>query len=58
MTSLGHWLDSVGLGQYAAAFEKHGIDWDILPQLNDGLLKDVGVVATGDRVRLLSAINR
>ena len=47
MTSLECWLDSAGVGHYAAAFEKHGIDWDVLPQLNDGLLKDV----EGDRRR-------
>ncbi len=56
MTSLGQWLDSVGLGQYAGAFEQHAIGWDVLPNLNHSILKDVGVTAAGDRVRLLSAI--
>jgi class 3 adenylate cyclase len=58
MTSVGHWLDSVGLGQYTEAFEKNAISWDVLPQLNHGLLKDVGVIAAGDRVRLLTAIKQ
>lgn len=49
MTSLERWLDSVGPAQYAAALDKHGIDWDVSPRLNDDLLKDVGVNAAGDR---------
>jgi hypothetical protein len=56
MTSLREWLDSIGLGQYAAAFAEHSIDWDVLPNLNHQVLKDVGVIAAGDRIRLLSAI--
>jgi SAM domain (Sterile alpha motif) len=56
MTSLRQWLDSIGLGAYAGAFEKHSIDWDVLPKLNHSLLKDIGVISAGDRIRLLSAI--
>jgi class 3 adenylate cyclase/tetratricopeptide (TPR) repeat protein len=56
MTSLRQWLDSIGLGQYAGAFEKHSIDWDVLRKLNHSVLKDIGVVSAGDRIRLLSAI--
>jgi class 3 adenylate cyclase/tetratricopeptide (TPR) repeat protein len=56
MTSLRQWLDSIGLGQYAGAFEKHSIDWDVLRKLNHSVLKDVGVISAGDRIRLLSAI--
>ena len=55
--NLGQWLDSVGLGQYAGAFEQHAISWDVLPNLNHSILKDVGVNAAGDRVRILTAIN-
>jgi class 3 adenylate cyclase/tetratricopeptide (TPR) repeat protein len=56
MTNLGQWLHSVGLGQYARAFEENAIGWDVLPKLDHSVLKDVGVIAAGDRVRLLSAI--
>jgi class 3 adenylate cyclase len=56
MTSLREWLGSIGLDQYAAAFAEHSIDWDVLPNLNHQVLKDVGVLAAGDRIRLLSAI--
>src|SRR5262245_7468748 len=56
MTELRQWLDSIGLGQYAGAFEEHSIDWDVLRKLNHGVLKDIGVISAGDRIRLLSAI--
>src|SRR5262245_4668236 len=56
MTSLGEWLDSVGLGQYAEVFAEHAIGWDVLPHLDHSILKDIGVRAAGDRVRILSAI--
>jgi hypothetical protein len=56
MTSLRQWLDSIGLGQYAGAFEKHSIEWDVLRKLNHSVLKDIGVTSAGDRIRLLSAI--
>ena len=56
MTGLGGWLDSIGLGQYADAFEEHAIGWDVLSQLDHDVLKDVGVRAAGDRVRILRAV--
>ena len=56
MTSLGEWLDSVGLGQYAEAFAEHAIGWDVLSHLDHSILKDIGVRAAGDRVRILRAI--
>ena len=56
MDSVAQWLDSLGLGQYAAAFSENEIGWDVLPHLDHEVLKDVGVRAAGDRVRLLTAI--
>src|SRR5262249_4588824 len=56
MTSLSQWLDSIGLGKYAEAFKKHSVDWDVLEKLNHSLLKDIGVISAGDRIRLLNAI--
>ena len=56
MTSLGEWLDSVGLGQYAEAFAEHAIGWDVLSHLDHSILKDIGVRAAGDRVRILRAV--
>ncbi|HKJ51571.1 MAG TPA: adenylate/guanylate cyclase domain-containing protein [Gammaproteobacteria bacterium] len=50
------WLDSLGLGEYAAAFTDNKIDAMILGQLSDDDLKALGVSALGDRKRLLAAI--
>ena len=56
MTNLGEWLESLGLAQYAEAFNEHAIGWDVLSQLDHSLLKDIGVRAVGDRVRILRAV--
>ena len=56
MTDVGEWLDSIGLGQYTEAFEKNAIGWDVLSHLDHDVLKDIGVYAAGDRVRILYAI--
>jgi len=52
---IGHWLRSVGLSQYEAAFRASEIDADILPELTDGDLEKLGV-PLGHRKRLLKAI--
>ena len=53
---VGSWLRSLGLGQYEANFRDNEIDADLLPRLTDDDLKDIGVSALGDRLRLLDAI--
>jgi hypothetical protein len=53
---IGSWLRSLGLGQYEATFRDNKIAADLLPRLTDAGLKDVGVSALGDRLRLLDAI--
>ncbi len=50
------WLRGLGLGHYEANFRDNKIDADLLPKLTADDLKDVGVSAVGDRVRLLAAI--
>jgi len=50
------WLDSLGLGKYARAFADHAVDASVLPRLTAEDLKELGVVAVGDRRRLLDAI--
>jgi class 3 adenylate cyclase len=52
---VGEWLRSLGLGQYEAAFRESEIDADVLPELNDQHLKDLGV-ALGHRLKILRAI--
>ena len=52
---IGAWLRSLGLGRYEAAFCDNSIDADVLPDLTDGDLAQLGV-NLADRKRLLKAI--
>jgi class 3 adenylate cyclase/tetratricopeptide (TPR) repeat protein len=59
MTNAGDirtWLAGQGLAKYSEAFASNDIDLDVLPELNDADLKDLGVASLGDRKRLLKAI--
>jgi SAM domain (Sterile alpha motif) len=55
---LGGWLRGLGLGQYEANFRDNKIDADLLSRLTGDDLKDIGVFALGDRLRLLSTAER
>jgi class 3 adenylate cyclase/predicted ATPase len=50
-----HWLDDIGLGQYADIFEQNRVDLDVLPDLTEADLAELGV-PLGDRKRLLRAL--
>src|SRR6516225_4823889 len=54
--NVGRWLRGLGFGQYEANFRDNKIDADLMPQLTDAGLKDIGISALGDRLRLLGAI--
>src|SRR5690348_1598113 len=54
---VGGWLKSLGLGQYEALFRANDIDADILPELTDVDLEQLGV-SLGHRKRLVRAIAR
>ncbi|MGR9207496.1 AAA family ATPase (plasmid) [Rhizobium leguminosarum] len=54
MAKLREWLESRGLGRYAAALLAHDIESDILPQLTDADLAAAGL-PVGARKRLLQA---
>ena len=56
MSALRDWLETIGLGQYADAFEANDIDTDLLAQIDDQMLKDIGVSSAGHRLRLRDAI--
>ena len=56
MTDIRQWLESLGLDHHAEAFEENEIDWDVLPQLDHQVLKDIGVSAAGSRLRILKAV--
>jgi class 3 adenylate cyclase len=53
---VGGWLRSLGLGQYEALFRASDIDADVLRELTDVDLKELGV-PLGHRKRLLRAIS-
>jgi class 3 adenylate cyclase len=57
MTDLTQWLESLGLGEHAAAFAAQAIDAELLPELGDADLKELGVTLLGHRKRLLLAIS-
>ncbi len=50
------WLSSLGLEQHAAAFETNGVDVDLLPDLNNEDLKDLGVERLAERKKILKAV--
>jgi predicted ATPase/class 3 adenylate cyclase len=56
MSVVRDWLEAIGLGEYADAFEANDIDMDLLGQIDDQLLKDIGVSSAGHRLRLRNAI--
>ena len=56
MQSISEWLHSHGLDQYGQVFAENDIDLDLLADLNDQALKDIGVTSVGHRVKLLKAI--
>ncbi len=56
MSSVRDWLDSLGLGEYADAFESNAVGWETLCELDHELLKEIGVRAVGHRVQILKAI--
>ena len=52
---VGGWLRGLGLGRYEEKFRENKIDFDVLADLIDGDLQELGV-PLGDRRRLLRAI--
>ncbi len=54
--NLRDWLDGLGLGRYADAFEENELDLDLVADLSDADLIDLGVSAMGHRKKLLRAI--
>jgi class 3 adenylate cyclase/tetratricopeptide (TPR) repeat protein len=53
--TLRAWLEGLGLAQYAEAFEQQAIDLELLPELSDAQLEQVGVKALGHRIKLARA---
>ena len=55
MSDLAQWLTDQGLAQHIQTFAKHDIDFNILPELTDQDLKELGI-SLGHRKRLHKAI--
>lgn len=53
---VAHWLEELGLGQYARAFAANAVEFDLLAELSDADLKELGVDALGHRKQILKAI--
>lgn len=56
MTDIQTWLEAHGLGKYAQAFIAQDIGVDVLSELSEADLKELGVASLGDRKRLLKAM--
>jgi class 3 adenylate cyclase len=56
MSEVREWLEAIGLVQYVDAFEANDIDIDLLGQVDDQMLKDIGVSSAGHRLRIRNAI--
>jgi class 3 adenylate cyclase len=56
MSEVRKWLEAIGLAQYAEAFEANDIEADLLGQVEDQTLKDIGVSSAGHRLRIRNAI--
>ena len=54
MTDVSHWLEALGLGQYASVFAENDVDLDVIAHLTDQELKDLGD-SLGHRKKLLNA---
>ena len=55
MQQIAHWLDQIGMSEYAQCFAENHIDFSVLRELTDQDLKNLGVVF-GDRIKILRAI--
>jgi class 3 adenylate cyclase len=53
---LATWLAQIGLGAHAARFISQGIDWDVLADLSECDLKELGLTL-GDRKRLAKGLS-
>jgi class 3 adenylate cyclase/tetratricopeptide (TPR) repeat protein len=56
MSEIRNWLETIGLGQYANAFEANDIDMDLIRQIDDQALRDLGMASAGHRLRIRNAV--
>jgi predicted ATPase/class 3 adenylate cyclase len=53
---IANWLRELGLEEHAPAFARNRIDAELLPEISDADLRELGVTALGDRKKLRRAI--
>ena len=53
---VNQWLEGLGLAQYAETFARHAIDSEVLPELGERELDQLGVQLLGHRLKLLRAV--
>ncbi|MBT3334137.1 MAG: hypothetical protein HN394_21760, partial [Rhodospirillaceae bacterium] len=53
---IADWLNELGLADYVEIFAENRIDFDVLPELAEADLRELGL-ALGDRKRLMKAID-
>lgn len=56
MSDIREWLTGLGLAQYADAFEENEISVELLGELDQDLLKEVGIKTLGHRLKILKAV--
>ena len=56
MSDIRDWLDSLGLSQYADAFDENEISIELLGELDQDLLKELGISTLGHRLKILKAV--
>jgi SAM domain (Sterile alpha motif) len=57
MQQIADWLNDLGMSEYAERFAENHIDSDVLRDLTDQDLKDLGVLSLGHRRKMLRAIS-
>ena len=51
-TRVGDWLRSINCGQYVDVFRRNNINGENLMDMDQGMLKEMGIRKIGDRVRI------
>ena len=54
-SDLNNWLEKLGLGKYADVFAENDVDFEVLPELTEPDLRELGL-SLGHRRKLLAAI--
>lgn len=49
---MGDWLKSIGCGQYVDVFRRNNINGENLMDMDQQMLKEMGIKKIGDRVRI------